>query len=161
MAASAASSGQDPTPGGNVMLGGTVFQMVSITAYVMCAGEFFYRWFSDRLFHKEAPASKADVMRRDMDQYMKTMIVALIFNTTCLFIRSVYRTLELANGWTGTIITTQWYFNVFDGGMITLAIYTLNFAHPGFLLSSATIVRPKEIQLDRISVHDLGDEPNT
>jgi hypothetical protein len=42
--------------------------------------------------------------------------------------------LQLANGWNGRIIETQVYFNVLDGGMITLAMYTLNAFHPGYLL---------------------------
>jgi len=62
------------------------------------------------------------------------MIYGLIFNTTCLFIRAVYRTIELSDGWKGRIISTQLYFNVLDGAMVTMAIYTLNFTHPGFLL---------------------------
>lgn len=68
---------------------------------------------------------------------------------------AVYRTIELADGWTGRIIHTQVYFSeststflerrpadgrvrldVLDGAMIVLAIYTLNFAHPGIFLRS-------------------------
>jgi len=40
----------------------------------------------------------------------------------------------LSDGWNGRIISTQVYFNVLDGAMVTLAIYTLNIAHPGLLL---------------------------
>jgi hypothetical protein len=47
---------------------------------------------------------------------------------------SVYRVIELASGWTGRIIHTQVYFNVLDAGMVVLAIFTLNIAHPGLLL---------------------------
>jgi len=65
------------------------------------------------------------------------MIRALIFSTICLFIRAVYRTIELADGWNGRIISTQVYFNVLDGAMVTLAMYTLNLAHPGVLLSDS------------------------
>jgi hypothetical protein len=42
---------------------------------------------------------------------MKVMIYAMIFNTTCLFIRSVYRLIELSDGWDGRIISTQRYFS--------------------------------------------------
>ncbi|KAI0263790.1 hypothetical protein BC834DRAFT_971152 [Gloeopeniophorella convolvens] len=51
-----------------------------------------------------------------------------------LLVRSVYRTVELSGGWDGTIISTQWLFNVFDGGMVTLTIFALNIFHPGLLL---------------------------
>ena len=68
----------------------------------------------------------------------------------------MYRTIELADGWNGKIISTQVLFSAFpsklfvntvlmesnsfffadvlDGAMITLAMYTMNFAHPGLLL---------------------------
>jgi hypothetical protein len=71
-------------------------------------------------------------------------------------IRSVYRTIELANGWSGPIISTERYFGTFctvlareyadsalllidwlDGGMVTIAICTLNFIHPGVYLKIA------------------------
>ena len=80
------------------------------------------------------------------------MTCALAFNTTCLLIRlvrssppkahklkapisAIYRTLELLNGFEGRIISTERFFNVLDGGMITLAIFTLNFVHPGVFLA--------------------------
>ncbi|KAH8980851.1 hypothetical protein EDB86DRAFT_508972 [Lactarius hatsudake] len=62
------------------------------------------------------------------------MITGLSTMTILLLIRSIYRTIELSDGWTGTIISTQWLFNAFDGSMIVLATFTLNFLHPGVLL---------------------------
>jgi hypothetical protein len=69
-------------------------------------------------------------------------------------LRAIYRTVELADGWNGKIISTQILFSTFlsrlfvnrahgkrffflvvlDGAMITLAMYTMNIAHPGLLL---------------------------
>ncbi len=57
--------------------------------------------------------------------------------------------IELSDGWAGRIISTQLYFSawlrarapvltppdVLDGAMVTLAIYTLNVAHPGVLIA--------------------------
>ncbi|KAJ7264280.1 hypothetical protein C8J57DRAFT_1624806 [Mycena rebaudengoi] len=75
-----------------------------------------------------------------MDQRLKRMIDVLVFSTLVLFIRSIYRVIEMAGGWTGRIITTEVYFNLvqscWDGGMIAFAMLTINFAHPGFLLGS-------------------------
>ena len=62
------------------------------------------------------------------------MVFGLGFSSILLLIRAIYRQAELADGWTGKIIETEWPFNVFDGGMVTLAIYTINVLHPGFLL---------------------------
>ncbi|KAH7912843.1 RTA1 like protein-domain-containing protein [Hygrophoropsis aurantiaca] len=138
VAAMAAGNGNDPTTGGTIMLIGIVIQMVAISAFVMCAGEFLYRYATNQPLHKaeddfEKHSSVSDYVR-GMDPRMKIMLYAMTFTTTCLFIRAVYRTVELTDGWNGRIISTQVYFNVLDGGMVTLAIYTLNIFHPGFLI---------------------------
>lgn len=68
-------------------------------------------------------------------------------------LRSVYRVIEFADGFNGSIAHTQVLFSksilysvhaircssqrvpdVFDGAMVTLAMYTLNAFHPGVLL---------------------------
>ncbi|VDB85368.1 unnamed protein product [Peniophora sp. CBMAI 1063] len=54
--------------------------------------------------------------------------------TVLLFIRSIYRTAELADGWDGVIISTEWPFDIFDGAMITLAMISSNAIHPGLFL---------------------------
>ncbi|KAF8317970.1 hypothetical protein DL93DRAFT_487538 [Clavulina sp. PMI_390] len=69
-----------------------------------------------------------------MSSKLVIMSWALAFSSLCLLIRSIYRTIELSNGWNGRIIQTQVYFNVLDGAMVVLSMYTLNFFHPGFLL---------------------------
>jgi len=112
------------------MLGGIVFQLVSLTIYAICATEFILRFFWDKPIRETLREKPRDLV----NTRMKIMIGALVFSTICLFIRAVYRTIELSDGWNGRIISTQVYFNVLDGAMVTLAIYTLNFAHPGVLL---------------------------
>ncbi len=62
------------------------------------------------------------------------MLLGAGITSLWVLIRSIYRTIEFANGWTGRIITTQAYFNVFDGAPIVLAMFTLNAFHPGWLL---------------------------
>lgn len=69
-----------------------------------------------------------------MTRNMRLMSYGLAFSTLCLLIRAIYRTAELGDGWGGVIIHTQVYFNVLDGAMIVLSMYTLNFLHPGHLL---------------------------
>ncbi|KAF9074170.1 RTA1 like protein-domain-containing protein [Rhodocollybia butyracea] len=159
-AATAVGNGNDPTNGGNIMLGGIVFQMATITVYVFCAFEFFIRYLTDTplrgrdssnekttqsssdngsttstTIEPEAHAKSDNIKQGLMNVKLKVITAALIFSTVCLFIRAVYRTIELSDGWSGKIIQTQVYFNVLDGTMIVLAMYTMNIAHPGFMLA--------------------------
>ncbi|KAF7364297.1 hypothetical protein MSAN_01089600 [Mycena sanguinolenta] len=110
--ASSASDLSGANRGGRVMLGGIAFQFLVIIVFSALMCDFTLRYLFDR----------------------PTMLIALVFSTIVLFIRSVYRLIELSGGWEGRIIHTEVYFNVLDGGMVTLAIFTLNFAHPGIFL---------------------------
>jgi hypothetical protein len=48
------------------------------------------------------------------------------------------------------------YFNVLDGGMVVLAIFTLNFAHPGVLLQNSRLRADVEaIKLQSASVDNF------
>ncbi|KAJ6622283.1 RTA1-like protein [Mycena sp. CBHHK59/15] len=118
--------------GANIMLGGIVFQFIAIIVYTTCATDFLWH------YHRSAPVRPfiSAAERGTLDTRLRLMISALAFSTLVLFIRSIYRMAELADGWNGRIITTEVYFNVLDGGMVILAIFTINIAHPGILLGS-------------------------
>ncbi|KZP33510.1 RTA1-domain-containing protein, partial [Athelia psychrophila] len=130
--------------GARIMLGGIATQMVFITLYVACAAEFLCRFFNDRPVRVCAASRSFEGPRVVMDRQLKTMIFALSFSTFFLYIRAVYRLIELSDGWNGTVISTQNYFNVFDGTMVVLAMYTLNFCHPGRLLNAPVVLAPPE-----------------
>ncbi|KAJ7114975.1 RTA1-like protein [Mycena epipterygia] len=118
--------------GGHVMLGGIIFQFCAICAYSLLAIDFLRHYTASAPVRPHISSSERGVL----DTRLKLMLAALAFSTLVLFIRSIYRIIELADGWTGRIITTEVYFNVLDGGMVTLAIWTMNIAHPGLLLGS-------------------------
>ncbi|KAJ7754216.1 RTA1 like protein-domain-containing protein [Mycena maculata] len=140
VASLAVGKSKSPDHGAHIMLAGIIFQMVTISIYIMLASEFFLRYFTDKAvggkqaaYHTLNTHNKRG--RGQIDRRLRIMIGALAFNTTCLLIRAIYRTLELLNGFEGRIISTQRYFNILDGGMIALAIFTLNIAHPGIYLA--------------------------
>ncbi|KAF8317968.1 RTA1-domain-containing protein [Clavulina sp. PMI_390] len=117
----------NPNNGGHVMLIGIIVQLVEIFVYVVLASGFFRNYAARR-------AGRLAEGSGEMDGSTRLMSYGLAFSTLFLFIRAVYRTIELSNGWHGRIIHTQVYFNVLDGAMIVLSMYTINFIHPGMLL---------------------------
>ncbi|KAI0692283.1 RTA1 like protein-domain-containing protein [Cytidiella melzeri] len=137
--ASSADSVSTQNVGSNVMLAGIVFQLVSLVFFSALMAEFFLRfWISRplRFAASSADGSSSTLVRgRQWNLKLKLAAFGLAFSSVLLFIRGVYRTIELADGWNGRIISTQVYFNVLDGAMVVLAMYTLNFFHPGVLLS--------------------------
>jgi hypothetical protein len=56
----------------------------------------------------------------------------LALATLCIFIRSVYRVVELSEGWTGHLIRQQWLFVGLEGVMVVVAVVALNTCHPAF-----------------------------
>ncbi|KAJ6483626.1 RTA1-domain-containing protein [Mycena vitilis] len=119
--------------GANIMLAGIAFQFAAIVMYILCAGEFLRRYTRDLPVRGQRPLGSG---KTPLASGNRLMIYALAFSTLVLFIRSIYRLIELSGGWNGRVIQTQIYFNVLDGGMVVLAIYTMNIAHPGLLLST-------------------------
>jgi len=137
LAASAAGNAtESPDKGGHIMLVGIVIQMISITIYSFLAIEFVARYLKDKPFKRAN--NQPPTGNYYIDAKLKMMLVGLGISTVLIYVRSAYRVIELSNGWSGHIITTEWYFNVFDAAMITLAMFCLNIFHPGRLLGPST-----------------------
>ncbi|KAJ5811273.1 RTA1-domain-containing protein [Penicillium riverlandense] len=119
--------------GSNLMLAGIIFQMFSITIFVICAIDFVRRTSRCHLI---------DPHRKSLTP----MLCAMFFSLTCIYVRSIYRVVELAQGWAGFLITHQIYFVILDGMMMALAVGVFNFVHPGWMLSpKSDFEMPKEV----------------
>ncbi|KAH8810215.1 RTA1-like protein [Flagelloscypha sp. PMI_526] len=126
-----------PERGGHIMLGGIIFQFVVLLLSVAMAMEYFIRYYKRLPLREVSPSIEKNIDSSESNELnlkVRTMMAAMGGVAFCLFIRGIYRTIELADGWTGVIIQTQVYFNVFDGAMIVLAQYILIAFHPGRLL---------------------------
>ncbi|EGX45288.1 hypothetical protein AOL_s00173g389 [Orbilia oligospora ATCC 24927] len=111
--------GGDPSTGSNIMVGGVIFQMASITVFCCFYGAFLWKARNVQL--------EKSIMR---------LTYATILSVTCIYIRSIYRTIELLEGWDGYLITTERFFIALDGVMMAIAVIIYNFVHPAILLPS-------------------------
>ncbi|RAL11795.1 RTA1 domain-containing protein [Aspergillus homomorphus CBS 101889] len=109
-------------PGTNTMVAGIVFQLISLTIFVVCAADFFRR--SLRLGYLDA------LLRGPLAYLLGAMVLSVV----CIYIRSIYRTIELAQGWSGYLITHESFFVGLDGVMMVVAVAAFNVCHPGWLL---------------------------
>lgn len=124
MASSAfAKQGGDTAPGSNTMVAGVIFQLVSITVFVVCAVDFLRR------------VKKMGVLRTASLSFILLM-AAMVISVLCIYVRSIYRTIELLQGWRGYLITHELYFIVLDGVMMIVACAVFNLLNPGWLLRS-------------------------
>ncbi|KAJ7673857.1 RTA1 like protein-domain-containing protein [Mycena polygramma] len=147
--ASSATTLDGANQGARIMLGGIAFQFAVIIVFSTLAVDFMQRYLRDQPVRTDGNPRGVLALR------LKFMLAGLAFSTTTLFIRSVYRIVELTGGWTGRIIRTEVYFNVLDGGMVVLAIFTLNFVHPGILLHRSPS-KTEVMKLESLNVSSEG-----
>ncbi|KAG2099274.1 RTA1 like protein [Suillus discolor] len=118
-AAHAASTKTSASMGANIMLGGIAAQL-SVETLLRLRYNRPFRYVEQRRILEKGP--------RVVSKNLRLMLCGMAFCTLCIFIRL------LADGWDEPVITTERYFDWLDGGMVTLAIYTLNFFYPGILV---------------------------
>ncbi|KAH6908163.1 RTA1 like protein-domain-containing protein [Coprinopsis sp. MPI-PUGE-AT-0042] len=129
---------EEANRGGRIMLGGIAFQLAIIVIYSIMATEYCVRYSKNRPIRSFGMKHTEFMARGELTSKLRLMLAGLAFNTAYRNFRAVYRTIELSDGWNGRIITTELYFNVLDGAMVVLAIYTFNYCHPGRLLAENT-----------------------
>jgi uncharacterized membrane protein len=105
--------------GTHIMVAGILFQLASIIVFVSLFIIVIFRTLK----------SKGEVLRQKKTQWI---IAAMVLSVVLIVIRSIYRTIELLQGWTGYLITTERYFIVLDGAMMVGAVGIFNIARPGW-----------------------------
>ncbi|CAE6442566.1 unnamed protein product [Rhizoctonia solani] len=121
--------------GGQIILAGIAIQLVAVVLYTIAGIRFVIRFALDR----PARLRPIDERRKHAGRVRAPrgivwMLVGLAVATVLIIIQGVYRTIELTDGWNGTTISTEKWFNWFDGAPIVAAMFTFNVFHPGYLL---------------------------
>ncbi|RSH94242.1 hypothetical protein EHS25_004045 [Saitozyma podzolica] len=62
------------------------------------------------------------------------LLAGVAFASLMIYVRGIYRAIELAQGWSGYLITHEPYFIYLDGLPMVLCYYAFAALHPGFLL---------------------------
>ncbi|KAJ5960428.1 uncharacterized protein N7479_007578 [Penicillium vulpinum] len=108
-------------PGTHIMVAGIVFQLASITIFVFCAVDFIRRTMRNHLL-------------QSVNGSVIPLFAAMILSIICIYIRSIYRTIELSQGWDGYLISHESYFIALDGAMMVVSVVVFNVLHPGWML---------------------------
>ena len=107
----------DTKPGTDIMVAGILFQLASIGIFSVLFVNFLRAIRNDNVPRK-----------------LQVLIAATTFSVLTIVIRSIYRAIELLQGWSGFLITHERYFDALDGGMMVLAVGVFIVFHPGWLL---------------------------
>ncbi|KAH7244561.1 RTA1 like protein-domain-containing protein [Fusarium redolens] len=108
-------------PGTNIMVAGIVFQLASMSVFVALAIDFLIR-------------STRQGILKSRKQSSIPILSSMTLSLLCIYLRSIYRTIELSQGWTGYLITHERYFITLDGAMMVIAVGVFNFIHPATFL---------------------------
>ncbi|KAG4278294.1 hypothetical protein FPRO04_13925 [Fusarium proliferatum] len=145
----------DTKPGTNIMVAGIVFQMAAMIVFSVLVLDFMRRVFV-KMSHLE---SKKIRLAHDgsLPRSYIWLLVAVFISLTMIFVRSIYRTIELIQGWEGYLITHEGYFIGLDAATMIIAVGIFNFFDPVFLLwGENDHLRPtcEENELGQMEVDD-------
>lgn len=162
-AAVAAQDYKDTTESTHIMLAGILFQLATTTIFVILAVDFivrvmFHKPYPAKLHNAmsckflrrknknkspedalpasegssvtkpEGPRDKRDIRKAQL------LLAGVAWATLMIYIRGIYRSIELAQGWSGYVITHEVYFIWLDGFIMVFCMAGLAVTHPGFLL---------------------------
>lgn len=143
MAAMAFQDNTSTDVGTHIMVAGMAWQILSMSVFsIMAFGVFFKTWKivkrhnNEFVNNPEFDSRYAHVRGNKLFLWFCAMI---FWVTLCIFIRSVYRTVELAEGWRGYLITHEQYFLVLDGLFVFLGSLGFTIVHPGFVFGKEVI----------------------
>lgn len=109
--------GGDPTKGTHIVVGGLAFQIFSMTAFIIC-----FAYFIVKSWHFPSPRSE------------NLVISATIISCLTIYIRCIYRTVQLAQGWTGYLSSHEAFFLALDAAMMVVAVGIYMLFDPAVLL---------------------------
>ncbi|KAG8910932.1 hypothetical protein FRC01_006041 [Tulasnella sp. 417] len=132
-AAAMADTHEASEKGSHVMVAGIIIQMAAITIYCIIQADFLWHVLSDRpvriRFSRSAVATppsdpedasrmvslekQAGSGRARLTSNIKNMLIGLILATVFIYIRSIYRTIELLGGWKGKVYVNEKLFSPF------------------------------------------------
>ncbi|KAL2030267.1 hypothetical protein VTO58DRAFT_107621 [Aureobasidium pullulans] len=110
--------------GTNIMVAGIDFQLASVVIFSVLFFLFLYR-----------AAVKLSLPPFKNDKDMKLLVLVTSFSILLIIMRSIYRTVELAGGWSGHVIETERYFLALDGAPMAALVIAFNILHPGVLIN--------------------------
>lgn len=108
------------------MLAGLSFQVFTLSLFIILCAEYAYR-----VVRSQNELNETHAKLRASKKF-RAFLGALTLSTICIMIRSVYRVIEMAQGFEGSLIKNETLFFILEGVMVTLAVLVFNLLHPGW-----------------------------
>ncbi|SCU85431.1 LAFA_0D15610g1_1 [Lachancea sp. 'fantastica'] len=162
MAGSAAADYKNSDTGDHVFVAGLAFQVASMSVFLLLWFHLAYQIFvKTRMEHaglsklqwslKSISQLEVDYKYRPKFEFLRIhpqrwvftyFPWALTFSVIFVYIRCIYRVVELAEGWGGNLITHEVYFVILDALMMSLATTILTVFYPGLAFKGRSVKIP-------------------
>lgn len=139
MAATAVKGSEDTDTGTHIMVAGIAFQVFSMSFFIILFGIFLWRVYKVKRVGNESAEFNPEYEQIRRKKLFKLFPYGIAWCVLMIYIRCIYRVVELAEGWTGYLIQTERYFLVLDGLMVFFGVLGISFIHPGFALGKQVI----------------------
>ncbi|ELU41005.1 RTA1 domain-containing protein [Rhizoctonia solani AG-1 IA] len=116
--------------GGNIMLSGIVIQLAAVALFDLLSIEFVVRYTFGR---PTRMLPEKHEKKRQIPERVGLMLVGLAIQSSVSNGRIMLMARSYRNG---RVISTEKWFNWFDGGAIVVAMVTFNVFHPGLLIKN-------------------------
>ncbi|KAL2834678.1 RTA1 like protein-domain-containing protein [Aspergillus pseudoustus] len=103
----------NPKRGSNVVAGGMIFQIAAMTVFVVCFAVFLRRLYS--------ALTSSGILRKH-----RFLIFAITFSLVVIYVRNIFRAVQLIQGFTGYLFIHERFFIALDGAMMFLAVAIFN-----------------------------------
>ena len=129
----ASQNDQDTKVGTNILIAGLVWQVFTLTLFIILASEYAVRVLRNGRHTRRTSHTNDQLQGHEMISgtgRFHFFIFCLALALLTIYIRCVYRIAELSQGWDGPLIKNQATFIGLEGVMILVASFALNLGHP-------------------------------
>lgn len=105
---------QDPTTANNILLGGLAYQVFAIGIFIILTAIFIFR-----------------ARRKIRAAGLTVFVAAFVVATLLIYLRTVFRLAETAEGLGGALSTREVYFGTLEFAPVVLAVLLFTIWHPG------------------------------
>ncbi|KAG9250058.1 RTA1 like protein-domain-containing protein [Emericellopsis atlantica] len=112
--------------GTNILVAGLSIQVACLFAFSACSLEFFWR------VRKNPSMANPEFTDLVNSKRFKFFLLAVLGATAFLFVRTLFRSVELSEGFAGDLANNEVEFMILDGVMVILASLCLTIWHPGY-----------------------------
>ncbi|KAF2474322.1 RTA1-domain-containing protein [Lindgomyces ingoldianus] len=158
--ASTAKDSKGSKTGRNVMIAGLVSQVISMALFFIVWADFALRTrrakLSGALARTEPPLYASLRSTRKFKLFQWSLFIA----TVLIFVRCIYRVIELQGGFSGHLANDEATFMIFEGPMIILAVTAMTGLHPGRVFDDLWVPAGKGVR-SQSGMNKLGSSAST